>query len=174
MGWSYTHREPGMADRAWFRHEWGSRIRILDSATVNSTFYAACEHENEPGKVWAAVVLVKRCHGYHNFGWKDMGEEMGPCESKCPERILNRLTETESPFALQWRERCREYARNKKFLRRLKVGQTVKLLNPMTFGTEAAQYLTKASLPRRKNIYMTERGNYVRFSNLADYPFEQA
>jgi len=175
MGWTKIHRPKGMTDRAWFQQEWGAGICILDAATVNNTFYAACEHTKEPGKVWGAVVLLQRfSKDHYNFEYKDMCEEMGPCESRCPARILDLLTPTESKYANDWRARCRERARNTAFISKLAPGQTVKLLEPMTFGGVAAQYLTKVLLPRHRNVYRTEAGNLVRFSNLADYRFEQA
>jgi hypothetical protein len=45
-----------------------------------------------------------------NFGYKDMSEDMGPYEAKCPLRVLGRLTPTDSEWANDWRARCREHA----------------------------------------------------------------
>lgn len=172
MGWTYLTRNSGMTDREFFQREWSSDTVILDCATVNNTFYAATENRRIPGKVTAAVILVRRCRGVYNFGYKDMDENMGPCESKCPERILNLLTETESAFAIEWRARCRNYANSRAKLRQLKPGDVVTLASPMTFGGGMpSSRLTKVVMPRRKNVYMTEHGQYVRFTNLPDYSF---
>jgi hypothetical protein len=35
---------------------------------------------------------------------------MGPCESDCPEDILDLLTPTDRPYAIAWRARCRANA----------------------------------------------------------------
>ena len=86
--------------------------RVLKSAMVGSVYYAAVTTE-KPGKdmeVWAAVFLTcgRVKHDGCIWGYKDMDETMGPCESKCPASILSLLTPTDSKWANEWRERCRE------------------------------------------------------------------
>ena len=41
------------------------------------------------------------------FGYKGMDESMGPCEADCPAPILDLLTATDRPHAVEWRARCR-------------------------------------------------------------------
>lgn len=88
-----------------------SSHRVLKSAMVGSTYYAAVttERKGEPTKVWAAVFLTcgRTKHDNTMWGYKDMDETMGPCESKCPASILALLTPTDSKWANEWRERCR-------------------------------------------------------------------
>ena len=74
------------------------RSRVLASSVVGRrTYYAAVEWISagtEAREVWGLVCLVR-----HNprdreglvFGYKDMSESMGPCESDCPARILDLL-----------------------------------------------------------------------------------
>ena len=93
-----------------------SRHRVLKSAMVGSTYYAAVttEKEGQPTKVWAAVFLTcgKGKDGTV-WGYKDMDETMGPCQTKCPPSILALLTPTDEKWALEWREKCRQYAASK-------------------------------------------------------------
>ena len=49
-------------------------------------------------------------HTRHNFALGIMTEGMGPYESNCPVAILDLLTPTDRPYALQWRARCRANA----------------------------------------------------------------
>lgn len=89
-----------------------STNKVLKSAMVGSVYYAAVQTD-KPGRessVWAAVFLtcgmVK--HDGCIWGYKDMDETVGPCESKCPASILALLTPTDSQWANEWRERCRK------------------------------------------------------------------
>lgn len=86
--------------------------RVLKSSMVGSTYYAAVETKKVSGerKVWAAIFLTcgQTKHDGTIWGYKDMDETMGPCESKCPASILALLTPTDSQWANEWRERCRQ------------------------------------------------------------------
>ena len=61
-------------------------------------------------EVWCAVFMlqfVPKATDGMTFGYKDMDEGAGPVIARCPERILDLLTETDSKWALAWRQRCR-------------------------------------------------------------------
>ncbi len=140
MGWTFTRREPGKPVLDFFVENgvlrWGDdcphSYRVLDSALVRrSVFYAAVEQTHKTTgerKVWAAVILVKFVHGAgwhgfnHNFGWKDMDESVGPCESDCPEKILKLLTPTEYEHANDWRRRCWAHIEKRKAVKNLPAG----------------------------------------------------
>lgn len=114
MGWtSVSYREPGMSHAEFFSRELlGPGSKILESAFVpgkgEGVFYAAVETDSDIGsKVWAMVVLIHGRAGA-SFSWKAMDETVGPCEDSCPARVLDRLTPTDSQYALEWRRRCRE------------------------------------------------------------------
>lgn len=89
-----------------------SRHRVLKSAMVGSVYYAAVssEREGQPTKVWAAVFLTCGRTKWDGtiWGYKDLDETMGPCECKCPASILALLTPTDSQWANEWREKCRQ------------------------------------------------------------------
>ena len=81
---------------------------VLKSAMVGRTYYAAVR--NNKGEVWAAVFLTCGKTKWDNtlWGYKDMDETMGPSECKCPASILALLTPTDSKWANEWRQKCRE------------------------------------------------------------------
>lgn len=119
MGWSETtaiYYKHGKIDRkaecdALFNDD---RFTVLKSAMVGSTYYAAVQ-QNNTGSVFAAVVLTStNGRNYFNFAFKDMDETCGPHECKCPATILDLLTDTNSDYANDWRERCRAYHASKK------------------------------------------------------------
>lgn len=102
MGWSYIDRMP--ADVQKFctdQIEAGGGCKVLQSAMVGSEYYAAVQDRSE--NVFAAVVLTEG-----RFGWKMMDESCNPYYWGCPAEILDRLTPTESAYALKWRAKCRE------------------------------------------------------------------
>ncbi|OZA58976.1 MAG: hypothetical protein B7X78_08765, partial [Sphingomonadales bacterium 39-62-4] len=77
------------------------------------------------------VCLTRQSTGARDgctFGYKDMTETMGPCESDCPAAILDELTETDSTYASEWRARCRANLVRRKLERAKPVpkpGQTI-------------------------------------------------
>lgn len=89
---------------------------IVASATVGMrTWYAACRQVNKStgrAETFAIVCLIRynlRDKEGMIFGYKDMSEHMGPCESECPTKILDLLGPTDSEYALAWRQRCRDH-----------------------------------------------------------------
>lgn len=145
MGWTWTRREAGYSHAEYFvQHgvlRWSNpryQFRVLESATIDSTFYAAVERIDKQGverKVFAVVILIRwepKARDRNNFGYKDMDETCGPCEARCPERILKLLTPTTSPYAKDWRIRCQKWntesQRNKALL---VAGNILHLDNPI-------------------------------------------
>ena len=92
-------------------------FRVLRSACVgNRVYYAATQpFERRDGAETAQACRRYRlscplepalpASGEH-FGYKDMDENMGPCEADCPESVLALLGPTNSEHALEWRRRC--------------------------------------------------------------------
>jgi len=119
MGWvfydSHYYKSNGKVDR---KKEIDSKFNendtVVKSAMVGSTYYAAIKNTNT-NEVFAYIALTSQDdrHGF-NFGYKDMDETCGPYESKCPNSILKLLSPTTNEWALQWREKCREYHIQKK------------------------------------------------------------
>jgi hypothetical protein len=91
--------------------------KVLRSELVGEkAYYAAVEYKcvkTGAHEVFALICLVAydpRDREGYIFGYKDMTERMGPYESYCPVAILDLLTPTDRPYALQWRARCRANA----------------------------------------------------------------
>lgn len=123
MGWTYTFRgntpvKEFLASRVNCENE-HAKWQVQDIALVKMrTAYLAVEiirRNQETGtldtttrEVVALVFLLDYRPNDRDFdaGYKDMDETMGPCESECPERILQLLTPTTHENALAWRQRC--------------------------------------------------------------------
>lgn len=119
MGWTFYHVEPTYKNGKLFidrkaecdGHFDKNRCKVLKSAMVGSTYYAAVAVDNE---VIAAVNLTRVDNKeYFNFGYKGMDESMGPFECNCPKGILDLLTPTDSEYANDWRKRCYENLKKK-------------------------------------------------------------
>ncbi len=85
----------------------GLNGKVLDHAVVSSVLYAAIE--SPTGEVFAAVIpfeLARKDGGWELL-YDMMSETVGPCEQKCPARILNMLSPTTEEYAINWREKCR-------------------------------------------------------------------
>ena len=116
------------------------RHEIIDSAFVGATWYAAlratwktskadyCGKSYAAGTTYVVALVFLTSGGRARFGYKDMEESMGPCETECPTRILNLLTPFEQipgasldpqvNYAIGWRQKCREHAAAKSGLTR--------------------------------------------------------
>lgn len=103
------------AMEAWVGLRYGRVIDIEMGGTNQGNFaavgYAAVE-DAEAGTVDAVVLMLQHDPdgSPDQYRIKDMAESEGPVLDLCPERILNRLTQTEDNFSNDWRERCREKA----------------------------------------------------------------
>jgi hypothetical protein len=106
-------------------------FKIEKSAMIGSTYYAAVRAltksvkdengeytrvaipENEQ-EVFGVVILTKTDNkDWFNFCYKEMTEDMGPYESKCPVSIIKLLSKTDNENAKAWRQRCIENATKK-------------------------------------------------------------
>ena len=150
MGWLYMTSLDGHATpRAYLDHQFtyerpSHRSRVLRSSLVGMrTYYAAVEHikvDTGEREVFALICLVRyKPHDRDGdvFGYKDLEESMGPCESDCPEAILDLLTPTTSQNALQWRQNCRAKAAARRANAAKpspRPGQTIIFDQPVRFG----------------------------------------
>lgn len=81
----------------------GYRMELLRSAMRGTTYYAAIK-DKVKNNVWAIVILTNIEDGF--FYYKEISEDMGPCESDCPKAIIDLLSPTDCEYALEWRKRC--------------------------------------------------------------------
>ena len=151
--------------------------RVLESAcSGNRVYYAALQRfdDGRAGEVIAIVCLVrwnpKAADGFV-FSYKDMSECMGPNEADCPLRILDRLTSTSDPNALDWRRRC--FATIRRRSRELPDGALIRFPEPMVFSDDTQHELMRVTRSG-KQIILTRKdgtGRY-RVSGLMDRKFE--
>lgn len=84
-------------------------FELLDYEVIQNKFLEENFHvyfaTEENGKVIGGVVLIKFDDG--EFAYKVLTEDMGPHFYDCPARILNKLSDTDSRWAMQWRNKCR-------------------------------------------------------------------
>lgn len=119
MGWTYMPM-PREGTTEWLKRtltwdnkENGVTNRPLATAIVErKEAYAAVEtlHPDGRRQIWAAIFLLDykpRDRDGYTFGYKDMDETCGPVVCRCPAKILDMLTETDSEYANSWRQRCR-------------------------------------------------------------------
>ena len=124
MGWTYSHRGRRITNLQYFQEEFrGANCRLVDMASSMRVAYGVLEISggNQPPYRIAIVCLLNWVNGVYNFGYKDMTEDMGPVDAKCPRRILDQLTPLDElaargiitgsglEWARNWRERCEQH-----------------------------------------------------------------
>lgn len=130
MGWTEYHAQyykNGKVDRkAECDNLWAKDCKVLKSTMRGSTYYGALQLPD--GNVIGTVVITSgtnRRDPYFNFGYKAMDETAGPCRYACPKSILDLLTPIDNEYANQWRNKCREMASRKSWLKDLPIGAKV-------------------------------------------------
>ena len=142
MGRTFTHKPKSKSVREFFaesfdQDENGRSGKVIDCHSTFHEAYMAYEYkENGSSRVIGLVCLLSyRPRDHFNFGYKDMDECMGPGVSNCPERILDLLTPTDSEYANNWRNRCRENIAKKTGIKKLKVGDVLTFERALSFNT---------------------------------------
>ena len=141
-------------------------FRVLRSSCVgNRVYYAAAQpfkrrDGTETAKPALAIVcLVRwnpRADSGEQFGYKDMDENMGPCEADCPESVLALLGPTNSQHALEWRRRCFDNLTLRK--RPITDGMMIKLATPITFTNGYVGDAFTVELRGRKLVLVAPAG----------------
>jgi hypothetical protein len=193
MGWTWTHREPGVSHLDWFRREFGGEHpeRLVAMTSVGTVCYGAWADED--GTVHGLVVLTGRApNDYYNFGYKDMTETMGPNEARCPESILKLLSplpecdltderhSEERPncstcWAREWRAACETYHAKRKARPKVAHGSVVRLARPVKFtnGFEGDTFTVERRKTARGGTKTFLLANGVRYRlNLSDIDYE--
>ena len=116
------------------------RWEVLKSAMVGSTYYAAVRRTDKAtgeSRVFAGVCLTSIDKG--EFYYKDMSEDMGPYQFKCPSSILDLLSETTNEYALTWRKECRKHNKRQQ-PGKLPIGTTIEFMlgGELTQATKCA------------------------------------
>lgn len=147
MGWTRTWKDtcPKGNDRIMMAieqegYEYKEKTRsnhVIDSALVGTTVYLAVHHintENGVDEVYGAVILTEYDPKRNNFFTKGISETMGPSDSKCPKRILDKLSPTDNEYANEWRNRCRNKKKSDNPLAGVPQGTKIRLLSGAHMG----------------------------------------
>ena len=163
MGWLFMsslegHQGPREYLDAQFTYERpGLSSKVLRSALVKMrTYYAAVEllKEGCEREVWGCICLVKynpRAADGYLFGYKDICESMGPCETECPAAILDLLTPTCNAYALAWRAACRQAAAARGGKPKLRHGQVLTFAEPIRFADGRTHQSLRVDIDERFN-----------------------
>jgi hypothetical protein len=141
------HRGSGESDRDHLQRElWpDGQYHVGECGTAGGTFYALCEPAAE-GESFALIVLQQRTRDEHNYGRKELEEASGPCESQCPERVLDAIERAipvpPNDWAQEWRARCRENIARRQAAKAVKSGTWIELASPLVFsdGVERSRF----------------------------------
>lgn len=152
-------------------------LRVLASSCVrNQVWYGAVQRYDARGEdpVFAAVCLVRwnpRAKDGMIFGYKNMDENSGPCETGCPQRILDLLEPTQNPYALNWRRRCH----NQSMLERREIpdGALIRFPSAMKF-TDGSGHQQMRVRKKGRSICLVPESGYGRYrvSSLKSRLFE--
>jgi hypothetical protein len=92
----------------------GNGVKTIKSCSVGNNLMTVQEYTNKENETirFACVYLIKgppfgRDDGY-GWGYKDVDESMGPCQTAFPLAWLDLLSPTDSQYALDWRKAVRE------------------------------------------------------------------
>src|SRR5262249_18422828 len=127
---------------------------------------------------WIAVVLTRKANDAYDFGLKDMSEDMGPIEARCPRRIITAASPLRHPdpaiegnYAARWRQKCLDQAPAKgKRKAELVHGATIRVSRTLKFadGYEGDRFVVEIVKQRGRNrtYFRAPNGGLYRISNL--------
>ena len=120
MGWMYVNRQPRTKIADFFKEVFdydneNCKGEVLECKVVHRReayiAYKITNKTDNTEKVIAVVCLLDyRNHDYHNFGYKDMSEDMHPYYYNCPASVFNLLSCTDNENSNKWRLTCVERA----------------------------------------------------------------
>ena len=103
-------------------------LERVDHALVGNALWVLYR-DKASSKTFILLFMLKGARGSAHdpwrWGYKDVDESMGPCDTSCPERLLAASCD-DSEVAVAWRERCRaqhaDRRQREQFVRNLKPG----------------------------------------------------
>ena len=168
MGWTGCYREKGFSDKDFFQKEFGQNFYVLDSARNGMTVFLKV-YDREQNTTLAYVVLTRLGRNGGTFGagsgnlinfyYKEMTENMGPDETRCPLRIIDGLSEPENNDASVWRERVLAFNNKPKAM----PGCTIKFKNPFCFKSGLQADTFKMVKEQRKTFFVIPGNEYSRY-----------
>lgn len=155
-------------DRVYSGETDAARWEVLKSAMVGSTYYAAVKRTDKAtgaSKVFAGVCLTHIEKG--EFYYKDMDESMHPYQYKCPNSILDLLTETEYEPAKEWRRICREHNARPN-LGLLPIGAVIEFELQMPEGKRTFRATKRIPMYQFKTPWWEVDGGYIKKKNIPE------
>lgn len=162
-----------------------SPYRLLDSAIVamREAYMAVLDTRDGKIRAWVFLVSIRKTKGRSGleFGYKDMDESMGPCATRCPARILARLSPVEECYApgsnslewaTKWRRQCNATVARGTDLKALKDGTRIKLDAPMKFMDGTCRDTFRVKFFGKKRRFVGEDGAVCRITNPKDLRFK--
>lgn len=179
MGWLYIqdlgghHGPRDYLDKQFTFTSGETNARVLKSALVKMrTYYAALERTGPGGEreVFAVICLVqynRKAKDGYIFGYKDMDESMGPYQAECPTKILDLLTPTNNPHAMEWRAKCTAFHAHKASRPKVSDGDTIIFDQPLTFtdGTKQQVFRARKDPANPRRLRFQAIGNRGPFGN---------
>lgn len=134
MGWTSS---PSWTTKAELVAELRSQVRsyvIVDEHIGRNVWFLL---EQPSGERFIVLFLTEG--GAGGWAYKDVTEDMGPCEVDCPLRLIEAAGPIESQYANEWRDRVRAYWQTK-------VARMAQVIEP---GVKVTVYgsLTRSSSP---------------------------
>lgn len=159
MGWTGGKLDGPFSARAAIAFDIGDEIlpRVLDAALIGSTVYAAIR-TSDGREVFGLVLLTERHAGI--LYTKPITDDMGPAEDRCPRRILDLLTPTTEPYAIEWRQRCERRLAKPRPTR----GDVVRFAQPLRFTNGD----THQTLTYQRGSRFTANGREYHVTNWRD------
>jgi hypothetical protein len=133
MGWTETHREPGVSHVEWFNREWRTD-RVIALKAVGSTLYGAMRHHDSDEVEGIVILINRRSREWFNFGYKEMSERSGPFSYDAPASILDLLTPTDDAEANKWRAAARAAIAKKAEAKKVAKGSRIRFAAPLKFS----------------------------------------
>jgi hypothetical protein len=172
MGWTWfnfhgTTQE--FIDKEFYDKSYGE---VIDHSRKGNVLYMAYKINSGKyvGKVTALVYLLgSDKKSYYNFGYKSMEESVGPVESDCPKRILDKLSPVEELYdedslsiqwAREWRQRCLSKFGHKK-TPPLRAGDMIELTDPIKFTNGGEYKFFKKIATNRWKPYVLDKDNQL-------------
>lgn len=118
MGWTFTHREPGISNLDFFRQQFDSdnpagTFKVLEAFSKPDAVYLLCQRKPKDAEDYITFVVVcairRNPKDYYNFGYKDMDETVWPYYYAAPLHWLKQLSPPYNESAQNWRYKVEEY-----------------------------------------------------------------
>lgn len=115
MGWLFSPRWGSRQELLNYlrsKDRWGDGYEIVKAQAVGNNHWYVGKRLSD-GLLFIGLDLMRGSRDrYEGWGYKDLDERMGPCETNCPVSYLN-IVPDPGGYATEWREKVRRNAATK-------------------------------------------------------------